>query len=1697
MSTSLAQVLAHHARLVPDQVAFRFLNTQGVEVESLTFDALARQVSEIAGGLLARGLLPGQPIVLACSKPAQFVRAFLAIVHAGGIAVPIPINGHRRGRLAHVLADCQPFALLFGDAASAARQPEAPSDIQLFVLDELASISVPPFTASEQDVCFIQYTSGSTNAPKGVVVTHRQLAANSHMIAAVFGHDSSTRFASWLPLFHDMGLVGAALHPMLIGAQAILMPTEAFQERPERWLKMISDYRAHTSGAPDFAYRMCAAIDEPQRLEGLDLSSWRVAYNGAEPVRAKTLECFTASMARYGFDAKAWLPCYGLAETTLLSAGHRQPSLVKANRFCRVALEGGHAIEPLVGQPATDIVSSGAAAPGVDIRVVDPNNLRALAEGCVGEIWVAGEHVAGRYWGGGTDAFGATLADSPEVQYLRTGDLGFLLEGQLHVTGRLKDLMIIAGRNIYPGDIEELAREAHPLLAETRLVAVTLTPEQFGECMGHVPHQALDTEQLVLIAELPVLPQSLALEHLAQAIARTSELPLSAIVWVAKADISVTTSGKIQRAEALRKILANAYRVRSVWLSPTVGDSLECALAHLAQTLGTRSTQSLVTTALAEVCAIAASLPAPPAADLPLLSLGLSSLAATHLFARLTQATHIRVSVAALYDGWSVTQLGAWLRKQPQLSFPPGSDEVVVLAGQRSIVQRRAERGDGAYTLAFAVSGPPQAIDRLAALAVHLRNQLPALDLRVDATPAGPGIVFVDTPGPIPVACITGPVQGEEYSSLLQTRCAEPFDLAHGPLQLVRINGEDGSVDTLLVRVHHVATDFWGMLWIARYLVQPADRYPMARHSGTAPVDETDLEYWRDELAALNPALLPRDRNLVQPQSPHCIPFTLAPEAVNRLSQAIGQTPFVTMLTCVFAVLGRWTDNWDTAIGVPVSDTSAARQGYGIRVVPIRAELAPLQSFVDAAGHIGRKIAGALVHDSVSLEQIGSLWRHERADAGVLFEVAAVHVPAVAQVPEPWRRLVLRDARSQLQVDDLTLSSNGLGPYALEQLIEIVSCETSAGVEGVVRIDAHCFSAATARRIAHSLEQMIMVAAQDPATSLQVLVDHNADRGWQTTPRIDKAARTLPAMVSDWAMSHADSPAVQTARETLSYKQLHDESNHLARQILQRARPAVVAVRSGSPVEWLIGVLAAMKTGAAIMPLDSGLPFKRQQAMLTLSASDMLLESQGTAGPPLHLEGLPSLTLSRPVTTGVLDNALPEVSIDSAAYLIFTSGSTGAPKGVRQSHRTFSHFLQWQARILDMRPGARVAQIAAPGFDVALCEMFGALCHGASLVLPDRATDLAPDRLLQWLDDAAVTTLQITPSLLQEALRGSNRWPRVLKTLATVGEPLRLTLASELFKRGGPGLKLINIYGPTETVAACWHQVTSADLQRSHIPVGRPIPGRTVEVRDAAGLPVPAGVQGEIYLRTADMSDGYIGVTDDAGFVLPPSRAVDGCGLYRTGDIGRWTADAMLEVLGRVDNQIKFKGVRIELEEVESALVLHPAVRAAVASLRTLDGNARLIAYVEADEGTLPADVRRFARNYLPLVVVPSLIFVVTQLPRTPNGKLDRRALDAWELPVPSSPHADVPLSPDLLRLQGTIVALWQEVLPNEEVPGADTDFFGMGGHSIHAMQMLNLLKTRTGVAIDLAQFLAEPTVSALASLVYSHLTPKRPAEVN
>lgn len=462
---SLAHVLHHHARTIPGKIALRFLERGEGEGTCLTFGELDRQARALAARLVDAGAR-GRAVLLVYPAGLPFILGFCACLYAGAIAVPTPFITPSRSapRIAAIAADARPCLVLTCAALAADATLRAAFTMDLSAIPWMVTDGAGhgdatdglPSVLSPAEPAFLQYTSGSTAAPRGVVVTHGNLLANMEMIRIAFGHDAQTRMVSWLPLFHDMGLVGGLLQPLYLGACAVLMSPMDFIQRPVRWLQAIARHGATTSGGPNFAYALCADRIRPDQLRDLDLRSWRVAFCGAEPVRADDLRRFADALAPAGFDRKALFPCYGLAEATLFVSGGPPGS----GLACIPARDGG-----------TERVICGAGAEGQVLAIVDPATRCRLAEGQAGEIWVAGPHVGAGYWrqpGPSRATFAARLADTPRAgPFLRTGDLGLVQGRDLAILGRLKELVIIRGVKHHPEDIEAAACRAHPALAGT------------------------------------------------------------------------------------------------------------------------------------------------------------------------------------------------------------------------------------------------------------------------------------------------------------------------------------------------------------------------------------------------------------------------------------------------------------------------------------------------------------------------------------------------------------------------------------------------------------------------------------------------------------------------------------------------------------------------------------------------------------------------------------------------------------------------------------------------------------------------------------------------------------------------------------------------------------------------------------------------------------------------------------------------------------------------------------------------------------------------------------------------------------------------------------------------------------------------------------------------------------------------------
>ena len=541
---TLIEAFERHSARSPNKEAFVFLGDGAEETQRLGY-ALLRQRALGVAEVLRRGGLQGRPVMLAYPSGLEFVVGLLGCFYAGAIAVPVPFPGAKRARerIDPIVGDCRPGAILStNEIVEDRRWPHDPGGPVRIPTDTIGAAR-PEAAGALPDaasIAFIQYSSGSTETPKGVTISHANLAHNQRMLASVYGHHAGSVGVNWVPAYHDMGLVGALLQTLYCGSTSILLPPLKVMQHPILWLRAISRYRGTSSTGPNFAYRLCVRATRPEERVGLDLRSWDVAICGGEPVDAATLEEFAAAFADAGFDKNAFLPAYGLAEGTLLATSPRKGEGSCTRLVDAARLGEGKAAPPGAGAPRR-LVSCGQPHLGQRIVIVEPESRCPLPTGSIGEIWLAGESVAQGYWQNPAATqrdFRARIAGEAEGFYLRTGDLGFVGEEGLFVTGRLKEMLIIRGGNYYPQDLEDAVRRAHPLLENGQAAAFGID---------------LDDEEKLVVAIEPPLGDAkridgAAIEAAIAAISRGFGLKLYDLVVLRPGGLPRTTSGKVQRA---------------------------------------------------------------------------------------------------------------------------------------------------------------------------------------------------------------------------------------------------------------------------------------------------------------------------------------------------------------------------------------------------------------------------------------------------------------------------------------------------------------------------------------------------------------------------------------------------------------------------------------------------------------------------------------------------------------------------------------------------------------------------------------------------------------------------------------------------------------------------------------------------------------------------------------------------------------------------------------------------------------------------------------------------------------------------------------------------------------------------------------------------------------------------------------------
>lgn len=682
--TSLLDILSYRAQFQPDQQAYIFLQDGETESAALTYRELDQQARAIAAYLRP---WQGERALLLYPSGLEFIKAFFGCLYAGVVAVPIypPKRNQKLSRLLAIAEDAQAkIALTTTSNLNEIEQRwEAKTeltDLTLVASDALTTDprDCQPYTAQASDIAFLQYTSGSTGTPKGVMVSHGNILHNQQLIQQAFGHSERSVGVGWLPLFHDMGLIGHVLQPLYVGFPSVLMPPVAFLATPLRWLKAISKYRATTSGGPNFAYDLCVDKISPEQLASLDLSSWDLAYSGAEPVRAETLTKFSQKFSTCHFQHHAFYPCYGMAETTLFVTGGKKSDEPVVETVLVDEANPMAIASPETHPDGRQFVGCGRPYLDTTVTIVDPTTHLTCPDGQIGEIWVSGGSVAAGYWNATLatqETFHANIQGNGQIPFLRTGDLGFINQGELFVAGRLKDLIIIRGRNHYPQDIELTVQKAHPALRENCGSAFTVEIE--GQ------------EKLVVVQEvkrtyLRDLNTDVVIGEIRQQVAANHELQVYAVMLIKTGSIPKTSSGKIQRSACRKAFLHQELLV----VGSSIFGEQPVPQAHTLK-IPAKTVQEDQPTLITELCEqIARCLSIPPTAIQPhqhISTLGLDSLQAVEIKNYIEINFGVPIAMEKFFEDITVAQLAREIltfSETSATSTDPAAPEVNIADGE-------------------------------------------------------------------------------------------------------------------------------------------------------------------------------------------------------------------------------------------------------------------------------------------------------------------------------------------------------------------------------------------------------------------------------------------------------------------------------------------------------------------------------------------------------------------------------------------------------------------------------------------------------------------------------------------------------------------------------------------------------------------------------------------------------------------------------------------------------------------------------------------------------------------------------------------------------------------------------------------------------------------------------------------------------
>jgi amino acid adenylation domain-containing protein len=1627
----------------PDAIAVIF------EQEQLSYRELNSRANQLAHYLTRFGVGPETVVGICMERSLELMVAVLGVLKAGGGYFPLDPASPRQ-RLSFMLADSQAPVVLTQERLLS-RLPEYAGTV--VSLDSewpaIACESEENFESGVrvENVAYVIYTSGSTGKPKGVVVEQRQILNYIHAISERVRFEHGASYAMVQPLTVD-------------AAQTVLFPPLYAGGT----VHLISPERA-TDAAAMNEYFAEHAIDclkiAPSHLEALHQTSKRLMplrslVLGGESPRREWIE----ELRRTAQQCEI-VNHYGPTETTVatLTYGVNGSS------------ESFAGVMPL-GRPLANTRA----------YVLD-KELQPVPVGVAGELFIGGECVTRGYLGQPEKTAQQFIPDpfsaEPGARLYMTGDMvRYAPNGNLIFVGRKDEQVKIRGYRVEPAEIEaalvehEAVRECIAMLRED----VAGDPRLVAYCVCSEEAQPSVSDLRSFLAErLPVhmLPSAFVL---------LESLPL-------------TAHGKVDRKNLPAPDQARA--TTDEYTAPRT--SVETQLAAIwEEVLGVERVSI----------------------NDNFFDLGGHSLLATQVISRVREGFKIKLPLRVLFEaptvGLLAARVAAELRDQAtvELEGPrvverrPGGMPLS-FAQQRMWFMQQLEPESSAYHIPGAVRlRGPLAVRELEQSLHEIIERHESLRTVFPLTAGQPLQQVLEQVewrlGELDLSHLTAEEQEREVSAILRSQIKMNFDLSTGPLFRVTLVRMAPDEHVLLLVLHHIIADGWSMEVLLRELVslyesrlrfersrlpelrvQYVDYAQWQREWLSGDVLAEQERYWKEQLADAPPVLeLPIDaprlarKSLRGSTQSFFLEQSLA-ERLRTMSRENETTLFMTLLAAFKVLLYRHSAQTDIVVGTPIANRTRSEIepliGFFVNTLVLRTELNGNPSFTELLKRVREVCLGAYAHQDMPFEKLVELLQPDRGlTHAPLFQVTFALQNAPRELSESttleWNILEVETETAKFDLSlHLVEAEDGLRG-SLQYNVDLFSKET------IERLVSHY--EAVLRAVAESTEQRIgEISLLEGGERQQVL------EGWNWTERKYDRTRTVVELFEEQVELHPEALAVSYEGEQITYRELNRRANQVANYLQQQGvgPEVLVGVCLERSVEMVTGLLGTLKAGGAYLPLDPIYPRERLEFMLEDAGIRVLLTSEQLSSTlPATSALVVPLDSASQLESFPDHNPVHDLDASNLAYVIYTSGSTGKPKAVLVQHESLLNLVLWHQDRFNVTATDRATQLASLAFDAAVWELWPYLTTGGCVCLLRDAATLTAEELRDWLIDQHVT-MSFLPTPLAERVLNLD-WPErtELRALLTGGDRLRTNKDAVL------PFALVNNYGPTEcTVVATSGEVQSTSDSSSEPPIGRPIANTNVYVVNEWLEPAPVGTTGELLIGGAGVARGYHDQPNMTAeqFTPDPFTGDEGSRLYRTGDVVRWRKNGELEFICRKDGQVKVRGYRIELAEVEAALEQHDSIRESVVAVREGErGEGRLVGYIVPVPGQTPAlnELREYLAGKLPHYMVPTAFVVLDELPLTANGKIDHRALP---LPDGSQLVSEREYVEPGNPAEQIIANIWAEVLGLDRV-GANDNFFELGGHSLLATQVISRLRESFKIELPLRSLFESPEVSALAEKI-------------